>query len=289
MRRLLLIGILVAAAAAGIAGRQPASGPPQTAELVKVKDNLFVVKGGGGNTAAFVTSTGVVLVDTKLANWGERIMQQVRTVTDKPVTMIINTHTHGDHVGSNEFFPASVEVVAHANTKTNMEKMPAFAADKAQFLPDRTYTDQLTVGSGAERIELRHFGPGHTNGDTIVVFPELRVAHTGDLFAGLGTPLIDTNNGGSGVAYPDTLKKAAAGITGVDTVIPGHSDVMPWAKFVEFGEFNAAFLAAVQQANKDGKTPEEAFAGLKLPEKFKDYQIGRGQANVTAIYAELKK
>ena len=269
--------------------RQPASGPPQTAELVKVKDNLFVVKGGGGNTAAFVTSKGVVLVDTKLANWGERIMQQVRTVTDKPVTMIINTHTHGDHVGSNEFFPASVEVVAHANTKTNMEKMPAFAGDKAQFLPDRTYTDQLTVGSGAERIELRHFGPGHTNGDTIVVFPELRVAHTGDLFAGLGTPLIDTNNGGSGVAYPDTLKKAAAGITGVDTVIPGHSDVMPWAKFVEFGEFNAAFLSAVQQAIKDGKTPEEAFAGLKLPEKFKDYQIGRGQANVTAIYAELKK
>ena len=136
---------------------------------------------------------------------------------------------------------------------------------------------------------MRYFGPGHTNGDTIVVSPELRVAHTGDLFAGLGTPLIDTNNVGSGVAYPDTLKKAAVGITGVDTVIPGHSDVMPWAKFVEFGEFNAAFLSAVQQAVKDGKTPEEAFAGLKLPEKFKEYQIGRGQANVTAIYGELKK
>ncbi len=159
MRRLVLIVILVIAGAAGIVARQPASGPLQTAELVKVKDNLFVVKGGGGNTAAFVTSTGVVLVDTKLAGWGERIMQQVRSVTDKPVTMIINTHTHGDHVGSNDFFAASVEVVAHANTKTNMVKMPAFAGDKAQFLPDRTYTDRLTLGSGAERIELRHFGP----------------------------------------------------------------------------------------------------------------------------------
>ena len=63
---------------------------------------------------------------------------------------------------------------------------------------------------------------------------------------------------------------------------------MPWAKFVEFGEFNAAFLAAVQQAIKDGKTPEEAFAGIKLPETFKDYTMARGQANVTAIYAELK-
>ena len=110
-------------------------------------------------------------------------MQQVRTVTDKPVTTIINTHTHGDHVGSNEFFPAAVEVVAHANTKANMEKMPAFAGDKAQFLPDRTYTDSLTLGTGADRIDLRHFGAGHTNGDTIVVFPALKVAHTGDLFA----------------------------------------------------------------------------------------------------------
>jgi cyclase len=289
MRRVLLIGFLLAAGAAGIVAQQPAGGPPQVAELVKVRDNLYVVKGGGGNTAAFVTGAGVVLVDTKLANWGERIMQQVRSVTDKPVTMIINTHTHGDHVGSNDFFPASVEVVAHANTKTNMTKMPAFAADKAQFLPDRTYTDTLTLGSGPERIELRYFGPGHTNGDTIVVFPALRVAHTGDLFAGLGTPIMDTNNGGSGVAYPETLEKAAAGISGVDTVIPGHADVMPWAKFVEFGEFNAAFLAAVQQAVKDGKTPEQAFAGLTLPDKFKDYQLGRAQANITTIYAELKK
>lgn len=289
MRRVLLMGILVAAGAVGIVAGQPASGPPQVAELVKVKDNLFVVKGGGGNTAAFVTGSGVVLVDTKLAGWGERIMQQVRTVTDKPVTMIINTHTHGDHVGSNDFFAASVEVVAHANTKANMEKMPAFAGEKATFLPDRTYADTLTIGTGPDRIDLRHFGAGHTNGDTIVIFPALKVAHTGDLFAGLGTPLIDTRNGGSGLAYPDTLKKAAAGITGVDTVIPGHADVMPWAKFVEFGEFNAAFVAAVRQAAAEGKTPEAAFAGLKLPDTFKDYQIGRGQANVTTIYGELKR
>lgn len=288
MRRVSLIGILLAVGVVGIVARQPAGGPPQVAELVKVKDNLFVVKGGGGNTAAFVTSTGVVLVDTKLANWGERIMQQVRTVTDKPVTMIINTHTHGDHTGSNEYFPASVEVVAHANTKANMEKMPAFAGEKAQFLPDRTYTDTLTLGSGPDRIDLRHFGAGHTNGDTIVVFPALRVAHTGDLFAGLGTPLIDRNNGGTGVAYPETLKKAAAGISGVDTVIPGHADVMPWAKFVEFGEFNAAFLAAVRQAIAEGKTAEAAASGLALPEKFKGYTMGRAQANVAAIYAELK-
>lgn len=289
MRRMALIGGLLVTAAVGVYAGQPAGGGPKVAELVKVKDNLYVVKGGGGNTAAFITSTGVVLVDTKLANWGEAILQQVRTVTDKPVTMIINTHTHGDHTGSNEYFPASVDVVAHANTKANMQRMPAFAGDKAQFLPDRTYTDRMTLGTGDERIELHYFGAGHTNGDTIVVFPAARVAHTGDLFAGVGTPLIDTNNGGSGVAYPATLKKAAAGLRNVDAVIPGHTDVLPFSKFVEFGEFNAAFLAAVQQAAKEGKTPEQAAASLSLPDKFKDYTMARAQANVTAIYGELQK
>ena len=142
---------------------------------------------------------------------------------------------------------------------------------------------------GADRIDLRYFGAGHTNGDTIVVFPGLKVAHTGDLFAGLGTPLIDVANGGSGLAYPETLQKAAAGLTGVDRVIPGHADVMPFAKFVEFGEFNAAFVDAVRQSFKAGRTPEQAFADLKLPERFKEYQVARGQANVTTIYAELKK
>jgi cyclase len=288
MRRFLLVTGLCVIGTAGILARQPAP-QNQTATIEKLADTLYVVRGGGGNTAAFLTAKGVVLVDTKLANWGERIMQQVRSVTDKPVTMIINTHTHGDHTGSNEYFPGSVDVVAHVNTKTNMQKMEAFAGAKADFLPNQTYSDRLTLGAGADRIDLYYFGAGHTNGDTIVVFPGLKVAHTGDLFAGLGTPFIDANNGGTGLAYPETLKKAAAGLKGVDRVIPGHADVMPFAKFVEFGDFNAAFLDAVQQSFKAGKTAEQAFADLKLPERFKEYQLARGQANVTTIYAELKK
>ena len=168
MRRILLLGTLTVIGAVGIAAGQGGQ-QPQTAELEKVRENLYVIRGGGGNTAAFVTAEGVVLVDTKLAGWGDRIMEKVRSVTDKPVTTIINTHTHGDHVGSNEHFPASVEVVAHENTKANMQKMPAFQGGKAQFLPDRTYKDRLTLGSGNERIDLYYFGAGHTNGDSIIV------------------------------------------------------------------------------------------------------------------------
>ncbi len=142
---------------------------------------------------------------------------------------------------------------------------------------------------GPERVELYYFGAGHTNGDTIVVFPTLRVAHTGDLFARPATPLIDVNNGGSGVSYPDTIRRAATSIKDVDTVIPGHTPTTTtWAAFAEFGEFNAAFLAATKEAMSAGKSVEDAVAGLKLPEKFKDYGMQGAKDNVTKIYAELQ-
>ncbi len=291
MKRTLVLSSIVVVGILTVAGRvllaQPAAGP-KVAAIEQVKDNLYMVTGGGGNTAVFVTGTGVVLVDTKLADWGQAIMDQVKTVTDKPVTHIINTHTHGDHVGSNDFFPASVEVVAHANVSTSMQKMPEFAdAAKRHALPDQTYTDTLTVLDGDEAIDLYHFGPAHTNGDTFVVFRNLKVMHAGDVFPNRGTPFLDRSNGGNGVTYPETIARAAAGIKDVETVIPGHSAVTTWAAFVEYGEFNKAFLDYTQAAKQAGRTVDQAAAELKLPDTFKDYQVGRAKGNIEAIYADL--
>ena len=259
------------------------------AEIQKVKDNLYMISGGGGNTAAFITDKGVVVVDTKLAKWGQAILDKIKSVTDKPVTIIINTHTHGDHVGSNNEFPGNIEFVAHENCKASMEKMPQFQSEEGKkFLPRRTYKDKMSLLGGKDKVDLYYFGRGHTSGDTIIVFPALRTMHTGDLFAAKATPLIDTNNGGSGVEYPKTLKNAASRIKNVETVIPGHSPVTDWKTFQEFAEFNRAFLEAVQQSKKEGKSAEDAAAALKLPEKFKDFGTPRLKDNVTKIYTELK-
>ncbi len=120
-----------------------------------------------------------------------------------------------------------------------MQKMPAFQEPaNAHGLPDRTFSDRLTVLSGNDAIDLYYFGPAHTNGDALVVFRNLRVMHAGDMFAGKGQPLIDRNNGGSGVEYGATIGKAAGGIKNVDRVITGHSTVLPWQDFVDFGEVN---------------------------------------------------
>ena len=108
MKRAWVLGILVAVGmSAAMFAEQEKPVLPMTIE--KVKDNLYMISGAGGgntgsNTAVYLAANGVVLVDTKYANYGQPILDQVKTVTNKPVTHIINTHTHGDHVGSNDFF-----------------------------------------------------------------------------------------------------------------------------------------------------------------------------------------
>ena len=117
---------------------------PRVVQVEKLKDNLFVLKGGGGNTAVFVGADGVTVVDTKNPGWGQPILDEIKKLTPKPVVRIINTHTHGDHVSGNVEFPATVEVVVHENTDDNMKKMAAAAGHRAagtapaQHLQDRT-------------------------------------------------------------------------------------------------------------------------------------------------------
>ena len=274
-------------------GRGGGGGGAPVGTIQKVADNLYMIPGAGGNSAVFVHGKGVVLVDTKNPNNGQAILDQIKTVTDRPVTHIINTHTHGDHNGSNIFFPATVEVVTQENTGANMQKMPAFqdAANK-HGLPDRTFGDRMTVLSGNESIDLYYYGPAHTNGDAFVVFRNARVMHAGDAFAGKNQPLIDRNNGGSGVAYGETIQKAAGGIKNVQQVIPGHSTLMTWQDFVDYGEFNRLFLTHARESLKMGKTPEQAMMDFKLPAKFSGYNItgGRGGpgGNFGVIFEELK-
>lgn len=302
MKRALVLGAVVGfgvvAIAVGQAPQQnaPAGNAPRfppIESIEKVAPNLYRITGQGGNSAVFVRDDGVLLVDTKLANNGQALLDQIKKVTNKPVTHIVNTHTHGDHTGSNSFFPASVEIVTQENTATNMKKMEAFQTAEGKVgLPDRTFKDKMTLFKGKESVDLYYFGAGHTNGDAFVVFRDARVMHAGDLFATKGLPLLDVNNGGSGVAIGNTIAKAAAGIKNVDKVITGHGDTMTWADFVDYGEFNRLFLDHAKASLAAGKTPEQAAADLKLPAKFSAYNLtGRGgpAGNIGIIYNELKK
>jgi len=206
--------------------------------LATAADNLHILTGSGaenqdafsgGNVAVFITDAGVTLVDSKLPGFGPTILERIKTVTNEPITRIINTHTHGDHTGSNSFFGASIESIVHENARASMAKMPEFSAANAQFLPKRTYKDKLTVGAGKDQIDLNHFGRGHTNGDTFVVFTALRTMHVGDMFAWKALPFV--GHGGCVVEQPDTLAKAAA-VPNVDTIFRSLGERPPSSSFV---------------------------------------------------------
>jgi len=194
-----------------------------------------------------------------------------------------------------------VDIVVQENTKTNMEKMAAppgmqappnvFQASNGKGMPKRTFKDKMTLGNGADRIDLYYFGRGHTNGDAWIVFPALRFAHAGDIFSGKNLPLLDTNNGGSGVAIGDTLAKAHESIKNVDSVITGHSTVMTWADLAEYAQFNKDFLNDVRSALNSGKSVDDIAASWKIADKYKGYNVqdARLKANVQAIAGEIKK
>src|SRR5213083_1996525 len=304
MKRLIILVALLAAGALSIVAagyQQPSQGPTPAGlaatKIEKVKDNLYIITGStpvprdafsGGNTAVFITDTGVVVVDTKLAGWGQVILDRIRTVTNKPVVTIINTHTHGDHTGSNEAFGGTVEFVAQENTKANMEKMDAFKGDKARFLPKKTFKDKMSIGSGKNRIDLYYFGRGHTNGDAWIVYTALRVMQTGDMFAWKDAPVIDRNNGGSGREYSQTVGKVLARVKEVDTLIGGHSPLRKPSELQEYQRFMTDFVAAVRVANKAGKSVDDATASINLNAKYPGYKNDRYKPAVQAIYDELK-
>ena len=313
MKRLILLSSLIGlgALSLGVAAfQQPPANAPRVVEVEKLRDNLWMLKGGGGNTAVFVRTDGITLVDTKNPGWGQPILDAVKKLSDKPITQIINTHTHGDHVSGNVEMPANVEVIVQQNTAENMKEMRGatgiaqngpptniFKQNNGHGMPTRTYKDNLKVNKGADEIDLFYVGRGHTNGDSFVVFPALRLMHAGDIFSGKNIPLLDANNGGSGVEIGTTLEKAAKNVNGkVDTVITGHSTTMTVADMLEYAQFNKDFMTDVRAAKKAGKSVDQVAAAWKVPAKYKGYgdptttDAGKARlkANVQIVYDETK-
>jgi glyoxylase-like metal-dependent hydrolase (beta-lactamase superfamily II) len=259
----LLVAALMALPAVA---QRPALPPPGPIE--HINGNLYKIFGGGGNTLVFVQRNGVVLVDTKLAGNGQAILDQVRTVTDKPITTIINTHNHPDHVGSTDFFRErfpNVQVVAQKNTKSWTEKNPQYGP---AVVPNVTFEDRMTIGAGDDRVELYYFGVAHTDGDAFVVIPAARAMFLGDVMAWNMAPLIDPPTGGSVLALPDALEKAAATVKNVDTVIEGHGNVNTWEGYLRFARFNRALLNAAKAAYARGDPPGAAVAELERVPEF---------------------
>ena len=310
MRRSICLGILTLVGVCGAMTTYEARQERASLTAYGIADNLYMLAnassvrgmGGGGNTAIFVTNDGVVLVDTKIKGYGQDILAKVREITDKPVTTIINTHTHWDHTGSNTEFPDTVNYVVHENTHGHMasdacddgagfqggsiKNCGAFKGADAKYLPKTTYADRLSLFSGADQIDLYHFGRGHTDGDTFVVFRAARTMHTGDMFQRLGLPFIDVaNTNGSATEFGETLKKAVAGISNVDTVIPGHNPTaVTWNDFVNFSGFYNDVAMKTQQGKAAGRSVDEIVGSYSVPGQYSNFSAPQASLRSTVQY-----
>ena len=305
MKRILVLCALLAVSVLSMVVAAQQQAP--VVEVQKLKDNLFLLTGGGGNTAVFITTNGVVVVDAKNPGWGKPILEKIKGLTDKPVTTLINTHTHGDHVSGNVEFPATVDIIVQENTKTNMQKMipnstapdqtvPAqtiFQQNGGRGLPKRTFKDKMTLFKGPDEVDLFYFGRGHTNGDAWVLFPALRTVHAGDIFSGKNLPLLDANNGGSAALIAGSLEKGYNALNKVaDTIITGHSTTMTMADLKEYAAFNREFFSDASSAKKAGKSVDEVAASWKIPAKYSGYapiDANRLKNNVKLAFSEADK
>jgi glyoxylase-like metal-dependent hydrolase (beta-lactamase superfamily II) len=283
---------------AGAPPRRPGLPPPEPIEHVAA--NVYKIFGGGGNTTVVVQKEGVVLVDTKMPGNGPAILGEVKKVTDKPVVLVINTHSHPDHLGSNDYirdqYP-NVRIVMNAKAK---EEVLANKVYGPKLLPTETYTDEMTIGKGSDRIELYHFGPGHTQGDTFVLFPAQHVLCMGDVMAWDMGPFLPS---GGASAIADEIDKLVAAMKGkgVQYVIEGHGNVNTWAHLERFARFNRALIKAARAAYDRGDPPGAAVAELEKTPEFApllDHKIKKGleygntpfaraNMNVNVAYAEF--
>jgi len=213
--------------------------------MEKVADNLYVIIGNGGNVAVMPTSEGVLLVDDKFAEDGPAILAKVKTVSDKPIRYVLNTHQHPDHTGGNAaLLAANAQIIIHENARANMVRgnMPG--------LPRVTFRDETRIFLGGREVRAKYLGRGHTNGDVVIYFPEERVLHTGDLFIVGNAPFTDTANGGSLKELDQTVMKALQ--YDADVVIPGHGPVSKKADLARWPATIAALRERVGKACAGG-------------------------------------
>jgi glyoxylase-like metal-dependent hydrolase (beta-lactamase superfamily II) len=222
--------------------------------IMQVKDGLYVITGPGGNIGVRVTSEGVILIDDKFPEDFTEIQSLVASVSDLPVRYIINTHNHGDHTGSNAGFLQMAEIIIHKNARDNMLR------GNQSGVPRLVYTQHAAITLGGVEVEAHYLGLGHTNGDTVVYFPDLKTIHAGDLLHGIA-PFVDYPNGGSSAGWVSTMN----GILALDwnTAIPGHGEVMDRRDVLGFRNQMEAVRMKMRGLIDDGLAKENAAQAIK--------------------------
>src|SRR5229473_1414124 len=272
MRRLLVSWMLVGGAAVAACGGQQQDFSKVQIKATKVSGNIYMLEGAGGNIGASIGEDGIVIVDDQFAPLAEKIQAVLKSlgITDKPVRFVINTHYHGDHTGGNvPFSGTGSTVIAQDNVRKRLESGGTAGngpggsihrdikpAEKAA-LPIITFEHDVTVHLNGEDIRALHYPSGHTDGDSIIFFPQNNVVHMGDDFVRYGFPFIDVASGGSVQGMIDAMEKATARLPADVKVIPGHGALSNLDDVRAFVKMLKETSAVVQKAIDAHKTMDQ--------------------------------
>jgi len=249
MRSAFLSSVFVAVAFTGAYAQTDLS-------IEQVKDGLYAIIGSGGNVGVRVTDEGVILIDDKFPRNFAEIQELVGTVSDLPVRYVINTHHHGDHAGGNVEYINIAEIIAHQNARDNMVRGNQDAP------PRMVFTDQTAIYLGGVEVRAFYMGRGHTNGDAVIYFPDLRTVHGGDLLHGIA-PFIDYGNGGSSKGWVETMNNILA--LDFDTAIPGHGAIMGREDVMNFRNQMEAVRLRMADLIRSGMPKSQASDRIRTP------------------------
>ena len=247
------------------ASQQPPQ--PQPVTVQNIKGHIYLVKGGSGaNGGFFVGAKGVVAIDAKMTSAAaEQTIAEIRKITPLPITHLLITHSDLDHINGLGGFPPGLRILAHAQTKRDMEE--AFQKDDAlkpllAYLPNQTFTDNFDLKGLSEEIRLLYFGPAHTSGDVAVFFPVEKVAFIGDLAFIGRDPLIHKQKGGTSFG----LVKALQGLLALDaeTYIAGHNDSLSKSDIETLMKSIEDRQAKVRDMLNSGKSLDEIKAAFGI-------------------------
>lgn len=235
-------------------------------ESVQLTDNLHMLTGAGGNMAALTGDDGILLIDAQFAELAEKIKARLNQLSGgKPLTTLVNTHMHGDHVGGNRALAAKANIIAHENVYSRLQANPEFPKEG---LPKTTFSEQLKLRLNGHTVRLQYMPPSHTDGDIVVWFEEANVVHMGDLLFAERFPFIDTSNGGSVSGYIDNVTSLIALMNEETQVIPGHGNLTDRAGVERFLDMLLRTLAYVQLQKSQGLT-EQQVVELGLGDEWK--------------------
>ncbi|HEY6930480.1 MAG TPA: MBL fold metallo-hydrolase [Thermoanaerobaculia bacterium] len=296
--------------------------PDDIFRLKPLSGNVYALYGRGGNVGFFVGPDAVLVIDSQFKDIAPGIVAQIKSVSDKPIKFLINTHHHGDHTGGNEVFRPFAMILAHDNVRVRMLASPidiqrdyparleeakkAGNADLAKFFSEQiewakkvkvedipapilTYDSEFRIHMGDETIQVWHLPPAHTDGDSVVYFEKAKVLHMGDDFFNKVIPFIDVSAGGAAKGYLAALDKVMTRVPQDVTVIPGHGEVTDLAGLKSFRQYIADVVDAAQKAKSAGKSKEDFLKDVDLP-AYKDYSgyKDRFKANAAAAYDEAR-